>query len=1322
MAFGGPAAASWEVVRLGAVTAARLQGRGGLSWWVMSTHVYTSSTTCYIPKARVLAHSVKRLHPEFLFHLVLADEPPEGFRLEQEPFDSVITIGDLEIPNLESWIFKHSLVELCTAVKGPALVKLLSRADCSEALYFDPDIVVLAPLNRLLSEFTTASILLTPHLTEPETSLDGIRDNEFAALRHGIYNLGFLGVKGNEAGRRFARWWADRLLKFCYDDIPNGLFTDQRWVDFGPAFFPECRIVRDPVYNAATWNLSHRIVEGGLRDGLKVNGQPLVFYHFSGFDSGAQGAMLEKYGKGMRGLYELREWYIAECDRMGQQELSKVPWRYARFDNGELISEEQRRFYRQREDLQRAFPNPFSTGDVNRSYYHWFAVNYELEAHPQPQVVASEQQGSPSARRFSVTCPEYRIFLVAKREEAAFLGDAARKLLERSYRKEELYIVAPEDVGRNALRNPDLQKAFRLLPASAEMQVDGAFNMISRRFQDRDFLLVTASTCVPSYWDIRLAWSALYREGIATASPLCLERDFRGIHFDDGNATPATSEKAVELADRICCDSSSRMGMEVDRFFPHCFYVRAEALREARALSGNMEGDGLFGTRQFLDRTNKLRYAHALADHVCVGNPAWKDGSDAEALESAMPRENEATLADLRRQAVRKIATGAAVSLPRVEEKMRPRHLHIMHSWGGGLERWVQAYCRADKYHTNLVLKSVGTWGGFGKELHLYRHIDDAAPAKIWRLTPPIKGTTVEYAAYDEILAAIINDFGIEAIVVSSLVGHSLEALRADPPTLMVCHDYYPFCPAFNVCFDSVCVKCGEGELIRCTAGNPHHRFFRNLPPSHWLQLRQAFIRRVKENRVTLIAPTPSVEKNYVRLAPGLEGHFRVIPHGTPPIPGAPLQLQTDRNRPLRVVVLGSLAPHKGLALFEQVREQLVEFAEVYLVGCGAYGQGFAGNRITVIEEYEWEQLPIIIGEIRPDVGLLLSVVPETFSYSLQELFDLGVPPLATNVGSFADRIEHGANGFLCKPLAADVIRSLRELDRDRTALARVQERLRKIHRRTVDDMVDDYRKLFGPEQLSAPAYFCPDARPADSKAPEVARAQVYWRSANSVFSEEHSAGAWFALTPKRQTVCLPIPAVENPLEEIRLDFANRPGFLFLRSLRLYDAAHHLVWNWERSAGVVSGWPRHEIWVVGEADDLGVLLALTGDDPQVILPLEAGVLSALTAGGSIEMECSWPGWKECASVLVSALLQNHGFGATQEGVSTLAKQLEAQGKGADKMGLFRRGEQLEQLARELAEAKARVADIESSWSWRLSRPLRAAAEVAFRFVRAARGS
>ena len=61
------------------------------------------------------------------------------------------------------------------------------------------------------------------------------------------------------------------------------MFTDQRWVDFVPSFFDH-HILKDPGYNVAYWNLHGREV---FSDGDRylVDGVPLRFFHFSGFDA-----------------------------------------------------------------------------------------------------------------------------------------------------------------------------------------------------------------------------------------------------------------------------------------------------------------------------------------------------------------------------------------------------------------------------------------------------------------------------------------------------------------------------------------------------------------------------------------------------------------------------------------------------------------------------------------------------------------------------------------------------------------------------------------------------------------------------------------------------------------------------------------------------------------------------------------------------------------------------------------------------------------------------------------------------------------------------
>ncbi|WP_151702579.1 glycosyl transferase [Nitrincola alkalilacustris] len=338
-----------------------------------NVHTYTSITANYLPKARVLAESIKRVDPSVTFHLVLADNLPSGFDLAQEPFDNVILADDLPIENFRPWVFSHTVVELCTAVKGLALETIFEKHGADKVFYFDPDMAVFSRLDELSGLLDHHSTLLTPHQTEPETSVAAIMDNEMASLKYGVFNLGFVGVRNSSEGRRFSRWWADRLLQFCHDDHPRGLFTDQKWVNLAPCFFEDIKVLRSPAFNVATWNLTNRKATGTMADGVLINGEPLGFYHFSGFDSGAQEIMLNKYGANSPALYELRNWYIAECELHGQSALGRLPSKFAFFDDGSVISKAHRLLYRERLDLQKAFPDPFST--VKGGYKEWFANN-----------------------------------------------------------------------------------------------------------------------------------------------------------------------------------------------------------------------------------------------------------------------------------------------------------------------------------------------------------------------------------------------------------------------------------------------------------------------------------------------------------------------------------------------------------------------------------------------------------------------------------------------------------------------------------------------------------------------------------------------------------------------------------------------------------------------------------------------------------------------------------------------------------------------------------------------------------------------------------
>ncbi len=176
---------------------------------------------------------------------------------------------------------RYEVLELSTAVK-PWLLRHLLLEGAPTITYLDPDIRVYSSLQQLESLARTHGVVLTPHNTEPLPD-DGHRPNQIDILLAGVYNLGYVSLGAGEEIDTLLGWWQQRLLNDCRVDPLNGYFVDQRWFDLAPGLVSDHAVVREPQYNTAYWNLhSRRLEHDGER--YTVDGRPLAFFHFSGFD------------------------------------------------------------------------------------------------------------------------------------------------------------------------------------------------------------------------------------------------------------------------------------------------------------------------------------------------------------------------------------------------------------------------------------------------------------------------------------------------------------------------------------------------------------------------------------------------------------------------------------------------------------------------------------------------------------------------------------------------------------------------------------------------------------------------------------------------------------------------------------------------------------------------------------------------------------------------------------------------------------------------------------------------------------------------------
>ncbi len=316
----------------------------------------------YLAYARVLCNSFRTHHPDIQFVVLLVDRVDGYFDPGAESFEFV-TLEQLSIPDLSRFCFQYTPIELNTAAKPYFLDWLFTEQGYQKVIYLDPDILICRRLDPLLAMLDTWSVVLTPHLTAPLPQ-DGRQPHELGILLAGTYNLGFLALRKGATASGLLAWWQERLYDKCRMALAEGMHVDQKWIDLVPGFFPDVSILREPGYNVAYWNLSHRTITQTDGDFL-ANGQPLYFFHFSGFDPNhprrisKHDTRLTPETVGQAAL--LYAHYMTLLLAQGYREKKVWPYAYGYFDDGMPIPELVRGLYLQLGDDARRYGDPYRT-------------------------------------------------------------------------------------------------------------------------------------------------------------------------------------------------------------------------------------------------------------------------------------------------------------------------------------------------------------------------------------------------------------------------------------------------------------------------------------------------------------------------------------------------------------------------------------------------------------------------------------------------------------------------------------------------------------------------------------------------------------------------------------------------------------------------------------------------------------------------------------------------------------------------------------------------------------------------------------------------
>ncbi|MBI3493623.1 MAG: glycosyltransferase [Acidobacteria bacterium] len=561
---------------------------------------------------------------------------------------------------------------------------------------------------------------------------------------------------------------------------------------------------------------------------------------------------------------------------------------------------------------------------------------------------------------------------------------------------------------------------------------------------DADAVVLNSDTIVSAGWLEKMAAVARSRPDVATVTPLTNNGTICSVPIAlEDNALPAGYD--VDSFAALVETTSFKIFPEAPTGVGFCMLITRRALDAVGPFDATAFGDGYGEENDFCQRAMRAGLVNLIADHTFVyhkGRASFGergDGLIARNLET-LTAKHPAYDADVARFCRNHPLRGFHVYLGYTIAAGRGRRgaigarvLHILHG-GGGTEKHARELAAMED---PSVLSYVLLSDGRTLDVDEYYAGRRTRPLRFPLPTAIGKYGPLRSSAYRDALTAIGWTLDVDIIHVHHLMYNALDiadvAETLGIPYVMTLHDYHTLCPMYTL-------LAPDGLPGGACTGSPHRSAEACMrqagQPASYLAEYQAQMRRFLGGAAQLFVPSACAREIVGARFPEVMPVLSVIEHGHratepevgegphPSLSGRTPGSDKGESMPtLNVAVIGSLDVHKGSAVFRDLlranrRDELV----FHLYGTTAdpditrarqnQAQRLDGSRFVYHGAYKAKDIVRTLVRDGVDVGLHLSVWPETFSYTLSEFVNAGIPVIAGRLGAQGERIERCRLGW----------------------------------------------------------------------------------------------------------------------------------------------------------------------------------------------------------------------------------------------------------------------------------------------------------------------
>lgn len=555
---------------------------------------------------------------------------------------------------------------------------------------------------------------------------------------------------------------------------------------------------------------------------------------------------------------------------------------------------------------------------------------------------------------------------------------------------------------------------------------------------DSDVVLLNADTVVVPGWLGRLRVAAYQQSDIGTVTPVSNNAGVFSVPHAGSNDLPVSL--SITQTGRLVSQNSLRYFPQTPTGNGFCLYIRRDCMQDVGGFDAEAFPRGYGEENDFCMRALKQGWRHIIDDSTWIYHVRSASfGEEKTELIKAGRQIVDARYPDYS-YLVRKAFSSEKISAIRERAAQlyhtahdsidpvnpRPRILYVISTLTGGTPQTNEDLMSSlsdeiDAYVLRCDSKTLSLHhycGGYYEEV-----------ARVV-LSLTIQASIHRSDEYDQVVKVWLAKWAIELVHIRHIAWHSLGLVEVTQslgiPCIFSVHDFYSICPSVKL-LDNHLQYCGGN----CTAGQgacdyelwPQDSFsaLKHTQIKPWKTMFESFLFKCDGFITTNVQAKSLLLEHYPYLN---HKPFEVVEHGRDFNCFQQVAVPIEPCKPIRLLILGNITPAKGGYLLQTLAEKVpLSQLEIHILGDVSPLLNLP-PKVVCHGEYQREELCHVISQIKPHIGAVLSIWPETWCHALTEYWAYGIPVMGFKLGAVGQRIARSEAGWLLDSIDVQTIQS----------------------------------------------------------------------------------------------------------------------------------------------------------------------------------------------------------------------------------------------------------------------------------------------------------